>query len=58
LASLGDSLGQAAPVSFAHSVVAGQVVALVTQDDHTALDLPGWTAIPGQLDPPPPADGS
>jgi hypothetical protein len=58
LASLGDSLGQATPVSFAHSVATGQVVVLVTQDDHAALDLPGCTAIPGQLDPPPPADGS
>jgi hypothetical protein len=57
LASLGDSLAQATPVSFDHNVATGQVVALVTQDDHTALRLPGCAAVPGMLDPPPPIDG-
>ena len=53
LASLGDSLGQATPVSIPDTVVANQVVALVTTDDSVALRLPGCAAIPGQLDPPP-----
>ena len=51
--SLSDSLAQATPVSIPDTVVTNQVVALVTTDDSIALHLPGCTAIPGQLDPPP-----
>ena len=58
LASLGDSMIQAVPVSIPHSVISSGVIALVSEDDHTALNLPGCNSIPGLLDPPPRADGA
>jgi hypothetical protein len=58
LASLGDDLAHATPVSLLDEITLGGVVVLVTQDDHIALGLPGCVAIPGMLDPPPLADGS
>lgn len=58
LASYGDSLTQATPVSLPDEATWGGVVALVTQDDHIALNLPGCAAVPGMLDPPPNLDGT
>jgi hypothetical protein len=58
LASLGDALAQATPVSIPDSVIQGGVVVLLTHANHAALNLPGCATIPGQLDPPPNPDGS
>jgi hypothetical protein len=60
LASLGDTLAQAIPVSFLDLATLGSpVVVLVTQDKHTTLSLPaGCATAPGQLDPSPNANGT
>jgi hypothetical protein len=57
LASLGDDLTQATPVALATSIATDMVVTPVRHADAVTLGLPGYAAVPGQLDPPPSGDG-